>query len=459
MGIILKPFAMLLMFFYNLFNSYGIALILFAIVVKLILFPVTLKSKKSMIQTSMLSGKMQQLQKQYGKDRERYNLEVQKLYEKEKVSPMGGCLWSLIPMIVLIALYGIIRQPLTYFMGLSDEMVAQVAEITGIANTGGFPQIAMAQAFNDPAVMAEVQSKLGEAASGIFAMNFSFLGLDLSSIPNWKFWAGGITWNSVGLFIMVLLSTVISFLSMKVSMATNQINNQTQNAQMDQTNKTMMYMMPLMSLWIGFTLPAGLCVYWIAQYIVTMVQEVICSKMLKKDYEAARIAAEKREQEEKEEEKRRKEEARLERARRIEEEKKNKGKKKPGTKKDVEPDQEGVNKDDSREGIRAYARGRAYIPGRFGEVTPYTDPNELIRAQAEAEAQKKNKKKEKSAPAQEEKQEEKAVTAETPVETAAPVESVPVEEQAQTGETAPVETEEVEVEVEQVEVDENKEGV
>lgn len=461
MGIILKPFAMLLMFFYNLFNSYGIALILFAIVVKLILFPVTLKSKKSMIQTSMLSGKMQQLQKQYGKDRERYNLEVQKLYEKEKVSPMGGCLWSLIPMIVLIALYGIIRQPLTYFMGLSDEMVAQVAEITGIANTGGFPQIAMAQAFNDPAVMAEVQSKLGEAASGIFAMNFSFLGLDLSSIPNWKFWAGGITWNSVGLFIMVLLSTVISFLSMKVSMATNQINNQTQNAQMDQTNKTMMYMMPLMSLWIGFTLPAGLCVYWIAQYIVTMVQEVICSKMLKKDYEAARIAAEKREQEEKEEEKRRKEEARLERARRIEEEKKNKGKKKPGAKKDVEPDQEGVNKDDSREGIRAYARGRAYIPGRFGEVTPYTDPNELIRAQAEAEAQKKNKKKEKSAPAQEEKQEEKAVTAETPVETAAPVEATPVEEQAQTGETAPVETEEVEVEVEQVEVevDENKEGV
>ena len=312
MDIILKPFAMLLLFFYNTFNSYGIALILFAVVVKLILFPVTLKSKKSMIQTTMLSGKMQQLQKQYGKDKERYNLEVQKLYEKEKVSPMGGCLWSLIPMVVLIALYGIIRQPLTYFMDLSADQVAQVAEITGIANTGGFPQIAMAQAFNDSAMMAKVQAGLGEAASGLFAMNFSFLGLDLSAIPNWKFWVGGITWNSMGLFLMVLVSTVISFLSMKVSMATNQINKQAQNAQMDQTNKTMMYMMPLMSLWIGFTLPAGLCVYWIAQYIVTMVQEVICSKMLKKDYEAARIAAEEREREEKEEEKRRKEEARLE---------------------------------------------------------------------------------------------------------------------------------------------------
>ena len=472
MGIILKPFAWLLLSFYNLFNSYGIALILFAIVVKLILFPVTLKSKKSMIQTTMLSGKMQKLQKQYGKDKERYNLEVQKLYEKEKVNPMGGCLWSLIPMVVLIALYGIIREPLTYFMNLTADQVAQVAEVTGIANTGGFPQIAMAQALNDPSVMARVQSKLGEAGSGLFAMNFSFLGLDLSAIPNWKFWAGGISWNSVGLFLMVLVSTGVSFLSMKVSMATNQINKQSQNAQMDQTNKMMMYMMPLMSLWIGFTLPAGLCVYWIAQYVVTMAQEVICSRMLKKDYEAVRVAAEEREREEKEEEKRRKEEARLEKARRIEEEKQNKGKKKKGAaKKDVEPDQEGVNKSDSREGIRAYARGRAYIPNRFGAVTPYTDPNELLKAQAEAEAQKKNKKKDKSAPAQEAK-EEKAETAAqlpagTPVETAepapaAPVEEAPAEEPVQT-EEAPAQTEEVEVEVEQVEVevdeDENKEGV
>lgn len=116
--------------------------------------------------------------------------------------------------------------------------------------------------------------------------------------------------------------------------------------------------------------------------------------MLKKDYEAARLAAEERERQEKEEEKRRKEEARLERARRIEEEKQNKGKKKSGQKKkkDEEPDQEGVNKEDSREGIRAYARGRAYIPSRFGGVTPYQDPNILIRAQMEAQGRRQGKK-------------------------------------------------------------------
>ena len=90
MDIILTPFVWLLQLFYNLCGSYGIALILFAIVVKLLLFPFSLKGKRSMIQMNMLSDKMNKLQKQYGKDKERYNLEVQKLYEKEKVNPMGG---------------------------------------------------------------------------------------------------------------------------------------------------------------------------------------------------------------------------------------------------------------------------------------------------------------------------------------------------------------------------------
>lgn len=484
MGIILKPFAWLLLFLYQFFNSYGLALILFAVIIKLVLFPVTLKSKKSMIQTSMLSGKMQQLQKQYGKDRERYNLEVQKLYEREKVNPMGGCLWSLIPMFVLIGLFYIIQDPLTNFMNLTAEQIQLLAEqldwktmavsngwvtaanmekaletISSGFQDMGYNQLYLASLINE-GNLASLQTLVG--SQELFAMNFSFLGLDLSAIPTWKFWEGGISWNSIGLFLIPLVSVTSSFASMKVSMATNKINNQTQNAQMDQTNKIMTWMMPLMSLWIGFTVPAGLSIYWITQYLISMVQEVICGKMLKKDYEAARIAAEEREREAKEEEKRRKEEARLERARRIEEEKQNKGKKKKGgPKKDAEPDQEGINKDDSREGIRAYARGRAYIPGRFGAVTAYTDPNELMRAKAEAEAaaqENRKKKKNKAAPAEtkpEEKQEE-AKAEETPSR-AGTVEAV--EETPALTETSAADTEEVEVEVEtvEVEVSENEE--
>ena len=482
MGIILTPFAWLLMLFYDFSQNYGIALILFALVIKLVLFPFNLKGKKSMIQMNLLSSKMQQLQKQYGKDRERYNLEIQKLYEKEKVNPMSGCLWSFIPIIFLMVLYGIIREPLTYLMNVPADMIETVAEITGVANSGTYPQIAMLKAIADPAMMEQVKAALGDAGAGLFSMNVEFLGINLANIPQLNFWSaeGGLVWGNIGLFLLPLVSVGTSLLSMYVSMKTNQMNRGgEQNEQMAKTNRTMMIFMPIMSLWIGFTVPAGLSIYWIAQYIFSIFQELICGRLLKKDYEKARAEAAERERQEKEDEKRRKEEARLERQRRLEEEKKNRGKKKP---KKAEPTEPGINKDDSRIGIRAYARGRAYDPNRFGGVQPYRDPSDLLKAQAEAQNAQKGKKgrkdkkeAEKTSPAPEketkpisqEEQPQLTQVQETPVQEAeaAPEVPAPAEEETSAPEAAPVETEEVEVEVEQVEVeipedeDDKKEGV
>lgn len=481
MGIILTPFAWLLMLFYDFSQNYGIALILFALVIKLVLFPFNLKGKKSMIQMNLLSGKMQQLQKQYGKDRERYNLEIQKLYEKEKVNPMSGCLWSFIPIIFLMVLYGIIREPLTYLMNVPADMIETVAEITGVANSGTYPQIAMLKAIADPAMLEQVKAALGETAgAGLFSMNVEFLGINLANIPQLNFWSNDMNWGSVGLFLLPLVSVGTSLLSMYVSMKTNQMNRGgEQNEQMAKTNRTMMIFMPIMSLWIGFTVPAGLSIYWIAQYIFSIFQELICGRLLKKDYERARAEAAERERQEKEDEKRRKEEARLERQRRLEEEKKNRGKKKL---KKAEPTEPGINKDDSRIGIRAYARGRAYDPNRFGGVQPYRDPSELLKAQAEAQNAQKGKKgrkdkkeAEKTSPAPEketkpisqEEQPRLTQVQETPVQEAEAAPEIPAPAEAETTapEAAPVETEEVEVEVEQVEVeipedeDDKKEGV
>ena len=482
MGIILTPFAWLLMLFYDFSQNYGIALILFALVIKLVLFPFNLKGKKSMIQMNLLSSKMQQLQKQYGKDRERYNLEIQKLYEKEKVNPMSGCLWSFIPIIFLMVLYGIIREPLTYLMNVPADMINTVAEITGVANSGTYPQIAMLKAIADPAMMEQVKAALGDAGAGLFSMNVEFLGINLANIPQLNFWSaeGGLVWGNIGLFLLPLVSVGTSLLSMYVSMKTNQMNRGgEQNDQMAKTNRTMMIFMPIMSLWIGFTVPAGLSIYWIAQYIFSIFQELICGRLLKKDYERARAEAAERERQEKEDEKRRKEEARLERQRRLEEEKKNRGKKKP---KKAEPTEPGINKDDSRIGIRAYARGRAYDPNRFGGVQPYRDPSDMLKAQAEAQNAQKGKKgrkdkkeAEKTSPAPEkeakpisqEEQPQLTQVQETPVQEAEAAPEIPAPAEAETAapETAPVETEEVEVEVEQVEVeipedeDDKEEGV
>ena len=497
MGIILTPFAWLLMVFYDFFQSYGIALILFALVIKLVLFPFNLKAKKSMIQMNLLSGRMQQLQKQYGKDRERYTLEIQKLYEREKVNPMGGCLWSLIPVIFLMVLYVLIREPMTYFMHLSLEQIQTVAqeldwqtvavangwvsqsameklaqqvasgEITSVFENGTYNQMYLASLIT-PENLASIQALLGEAGGDVFAMNFSFLGLNLANIPRWDFWnaENGLSWGSIGLFLLPLVSVAVSFLSMLVSMKTNQMNRGGQeNDQVARTNRTMMITMPLISLWIGFTVPASLSIYWVSQYVFTIFQELVCGRLLKKDYEAARAAAAERERQEKEEEKKRREEARLERQRRMEEEKKNRGKHKSAKK--GEPALPGINKDDSRVGIRAYARGRAYDPDRFGGVQPYRDFSDLLRQEAEAQAARANQKRNK-----------KETPAMTPApqdqEPQEPVRQEPVqpvqEEQAlqpapQQSPKTPAETEEIEVEVEQVEEElpeteeDKKEGV
>ena len=123
MKYLLMPFAWLLMFFYNLFNNYGLAIILFALVVKVVLFPFALKGKRSMVKMSALTGKQQRLQKQYANNKEKYNAELTALYEREQVNPMSGCLWSFVPLLVLIPLYAILRQPLLYMMDATTEQI------------------------------------------------------------------------------------------------------------------------------------------------------------------------------------------------------------------------------------------------------------------------------------------------------------------------------------------------
>ena len=388
--IILSPFVWLLTVFYNLFGSYGLALIFFAIVVKLILFPFSLKGKRSMIQMNMLSDKMQKLQKQYGKDKERYNLELQKLYEKEKVNPMSGCLWSFVPLLILLPLYAIIRQPLKYMMGVnSQDLLNAVANAVqwnsaaldmgwikeaadSFANTG-YNQLYLASLIT-PENLASVQAAVGEAGSKIFSINFDFLGLiDLSQTPQLKFWtiSGGF-----GLFLLPVISAASGFVFSLISMKTNSVNQKSAQAVNNATAKSMLIVSPLMSLWIGFAMPAALCVYWIANNLLSMLQEFLCGKLLKKDYEKAAAQQAERERQEKEEEKERRRLAAEERARRLEEEKQNKGRKKKAEKKPAEEEEKipGAVKEASRVGMRQYARGRAYDPYRYSAEGPTAYP-------------------------------------------------------------------------------------
>lgn len=366
--ILMTPFSWLLKTFCQVFNSYGVALIFFTLVVKIILFPFSLKGKKSMIKMNLLNGQMKEIQQRCGTDRERYNIEVNKLYTENNVNPMGGCVWSLIPLAILMPLYAIIRRPLKYLMGLTDAGTTAVAKALGLDSFvagSGFGELTLAATMNSGnlAGAKEAVTAAGLSAGSMFVINFNFLGLDLSQIPNWQFWAGGITPSSVGLFLLPIISACLSFLSMIVSQRTNKMN-----ANQDMGNmKSMMIISPLISLWIGFTMPAGLCVYWISNSVFMILQEIICGKILKKDYEEAQRQIAEQAARAKEAEKERRRQAAQRKAEALAAGKGKKGQHK-------EKKSKGVDLTASREGMRTYARGRAYDPNRY-PITPYVDPN------------------------------------------------------------------------------------
>ena len=365
--ILMTPFSWLLKLFCQVFNSYGIALFLFTIVVKIVLFPLNLKGKKSMIKTTVLNGQLQEIQKRCGNDRERYNQEVQKFYAENNASPMGGCGWSFLPIVFLYPLYAIIRRPLKYMMWLSEEAVTAIAHALGWADFTpmGYNELTLSAMMN-AGNLETAKAAAGASAASLFVINFNFFGLDLSQIPQLKFWAveGGISWNSVGLFLLPIISAGLSVVTMLVTQKTNQMNKD----QQVKMSPMLMLMSPAISLWIGFTMPAGLCIYWIANSLLGMVQEVICGGLLRKDYEAAQKEMAEQAAKAKEAEKERRRIAAEKKAAAIaagkdpRKQQKNKNKEK------------GVDLSASREGLRAYARGRAYDPSRY-PVTPYHDPD------------------------------------------------------------------------------------
>lgn len=380
---ILTPFSWLLQLFYDLTGSYGFALILFAVVVKLILFPFSLKGKKSMIQMNMLQGKMQQIQRKYANDKQRQNLEIQKLYEKEKVNPMGGCLWSLLPIFILLPLYAIIRQPMKYMMGLDETQITTLIDVLNqYATTAIDPSknvyyqlIASNVLFeNFDAVVAN--PAVAAFADNLKQLDFSFLGLALSTVPTWKIWAGPFNWNTIGTFLIPIVSACTGLLFSIISMRTNQLNkNQPESEQAKSTSRTMMIMSPVISLWVGYSMPAAMSIYWVSNNVLSLGQELLAGKILKKDYEAAAAARAEQERLEKEEEKQRRREAAERKAQAIADAKANKGKKKAKPAEEKKKSDASVI-DVSRVGIRSYARGRAYDPYRYSPdgPTPYKDP-------------------------------------------------------------------------------------
>ena len=300
--IVTVPFGWLLGFLYELTSNYGVAMIIFAIIVQLVLLPMNAKSKKSMMKMSRMQPRIQEIQRKYANDQQKQNEAIQKLQQEEGVGMgFGGCIWSFVPMLILFPLFTVIRQPITYILGESAEVATQIIAIvkeqapTLFSNNSYYDQVIAAGEIATYAkeITAAIPGISAETLAGI---NFDFLGVNLGAIPDWKFWAwDAYNWANIGAFLIPLVSTGSQYLQMLISQKTNEsvITNEkgvqdkemAENSQTAQQTKSMMLMMPLMTLWIGFTVSAGLSVYWFIGGLVRMISDPIMTKHYRKIYD------------------------------------------------------------------------------------------------------------------------------------------------------------------------------
>ena len=300
--IIAVPFGYLLDWLYRVTSNYGVALILFAVTVQLLLLPITAKSKRSTMKMSRLQPRIQEIQKKYANDQQKQNELVTQLYKDEGVSMGGGCLWSFVPLLILFPLYAVVRQPIVYMLHESLDVANQIVELIKAADstlfTGNnyYDQIVAARYIPEyaEAIKAAIPAISERTLEGI---NFGFTGINLGGIPQWNIFSATWAWDwaHIGGFLMALLSAGNQVVTMLVSQKMNNsvITNEkgmqdeeaAKNSQAAQSTKMMMYTMPIMMLWIGFTVPAALSLYWFVGGVVRTVEDAILTKRYRKIYD------------------------------------------------------------------------------------------------------------------------------------------------------------------------------
>ena len=302
--IITVPFGYLLDWLYQLTSNYGVALLIFAAVVQLVMMPITAKSKKSTMKMARLQPKIQEIQKKYAGDQQRQNEAIQQLQNDEGASlGCGGCLWSLVPLLILIPLYQVVREPIVYILHQSKDVADGIVEIV----KAGKPELFGNNAYynqllavaHTPEFADAIKERFPEISQRVLeGINFNFLGINLGATPQFNVFATTFqwTWANIGAALIPLLSAGQQMVSMLISQRNNnsvvtdekglEDKETAKKSQANQTSKTMMYMMPLMSLWIGFSVPCALSLYWLAGGLFRMLEDIILTKRFRKVYDA-----------------------------------------------------------------------------------------------------------------------------------------------------------------------------
>ena len=284
-------FGYLLNLINNFVGNYGFAIILFTIVIKLVMLPLSIKQQKTMKKSAKLQEKMKVLQFKYKNDPEKLNREMMGLYKQENMSPFSGCLSAIVQFILLISIFYMVRFPLTYMEKIDKNQIdAYVQEL----KNGG---ISVSQAYSEIDIVREkeyLKEKLPEDENlDKINLNMQFCGLDLSKIPQQNLG----DWT---VYIIPVLYIISTFISMKITTAMqnktkkkDEIIDITENAEnkeeernemedaMAQSNKMMSWMMPIMSVSISLVAPLGLALYWLVNNILMIGERLVLDRTIK----------------------------------------------------------------------------------------------------------------------------------------------------------------------------------
>lgn len=289
-------FGYLLGALYNLINNYGFAILLFTVIIKIAMLPISIKQQKSLKKSAYIQDEIKKIQFKYKNDPEKMNQEIMRFYKEKKASPFSGCLSTIIQFVLLFSIFYLVRCPLTYMEKIPSENIEnyknQLTE-SGIELSKAYPEIDL---IRETSTLQEKNPDDSEVNKT--SINMEFIGLDLSKIPQQNL-------SDYTVYVIPILYIISSFISIRLTTAMQEKNKKgnndknlldiTENKEekelvekeekeidtMAQTNKMMSWMMPILSISIAFIAPLGLALYWLINNILMILERVVLDKFLK----------------------------------------------------------------------------------------------------------------------------------------------------------------------------------
>ncbi len=289
-GIVAYPLGWIMWFLYSFIPNYGLVIVAFTLITKVLLFPLSINQHKSIISRTRLQPQMNELKAKYGKNPQKYQEEMMALYKREGISPTSGCGSQLIQFPILFGIFGVVYAPLKYILHLSDDVIGKAAEITNnLLKIGDASKVASrTEQYNIITMLKnnpDAYKSLGQdVIDKISDLRFNFLGMDLSKMPHWPHSLNEMDWLILIPILSGITSLLVSIQSMRNTASTAVDDASKQAAQ---SMKIMMFFMPLMSMYFSFKFPAGVGLYWIFSNLFIVVQ----NKILYTKYNPAEIIA------------------------------------------------------------------------------------------------------------------------------------------------------------------------